>query len=312
MDFTTLSNKNILWSCLNWGLGHVYRSIPIIRELQLRNNHIRIACDETQQVVFERYLDFVEYHYVKGYKFHFTVGKSLMLSNIFHLSDLFKQYVDDYNTCEHLVKKHNIDCIVSDHRYGFCSKKVPSVFLTHQLQLPTNSKWLQKMHRHFIHSNFSNVWVLDNAQHQFAGKLSEITSIKKEVQFIGIFSRFKNEIPIEKKLTVAIISGPKPFNEKLLETVKKQAHLEQKIVYCISTLPFNDEYLQSVLPSKEDDIIQQAATIISHCGYTTLMDLHYLQPKRAILIPTPKQAEQLYLSEMYANKYKILTKYEDL
>lgn len=294
-------------------MGHVYRSFPLIQRLQLKGNIIHIACSEQQQAIFERYLKDVHFHYIKGYKFHFSNGKSFVMSNLFQLSDLFKQYVDDHTICERIVKKYEIDIVVSDHRYGFCSKKTESVFLTHQLQLPTKNRFLQKQHLRFINKNFKNAWILDNETHEFSGDLTGLKGIKINTEFIGPSSRFMNVEPLEKSLTVAIISGPEPFNKKLLESVSKYAKNKREKVYGITSLPFNEEFLLNVKPEMEDEIIRKAKVIISHCGYSTLMDLNYLQPEKALLIPTPKQTEQMYLSKLYSNeKYIILNDYKSL
>ncbi|MNW08839.1 hypothetical protein D3C71_2056980 [compost metagenome] len=47
-----------------------------------------------------------------------------------------------------------------------------------------------------------------------------------------------------------------------------------------------------------DQEIASAETIISRNGYSTLMDLQFLN-KKAVLIPTSGQLEQEYLAELY-------------
>ena len=50
-----------------------------------------------------------------------------------------------------------------------------------------------------------------------------------------------------------------------------------------------------------NEAIEQSEIIISRSGYTTVMDLVKLQ-KRALLIPTPGQTEQEYLSKYLMEK----------
>src|SRR5690606_31242647 len=108
-----------------------------------------------------------------------------------------------------IAEQEQIDLVISDHRYGFYSKRVPSVFVTHQCRLPVQSALIQKGHHYLINKNFDAVWILDNEQHAFAGKLSDEKGLKIPVEFIGPQSRFQMEDrQKEKELSVAIISGP--------------------------------------------------------------------------------------------------------
>lgn len=294
-----IAHNKILWSSLNWGLGHVYRSVPLIQRLQEYNNIFHIACDAKQQAIFERYLENITYHSLKGYDFKFANGKSILATNFFQLPKLFRQLGQDFQTCEKIVTAHDIDIVISDHRYGFCSKKKPSIFLTHQCQLPTKSKLIQKQHHRFIHQNFQTVWVLDNEHHQFAGKLSQSDKFQIPVEYIGITSRFERmALPEERNLSVAIISGPEPFNQELLEEIQLQAEQQQEKIHIITALDFNSDWLIPVHPENQDETILRAKKIISYCGYTTLMDLEFLQPVEMDLKATPKQGEQEYLARL--------------
>jgi predicted glycosyltransferase len=60
------------------------------------------------------------------------------------------------------------------------------------------------------------------------------------------------------------------------------------------------ENIKVILDWKQADAeILSAETIISRNGYSTLMDLKFLN-KKVILIPTPGQLEQEYLSSIKA------------
>lgn len=304
-DFHQISNKKILWSCLNWGQGHVYRSIPLIQRLQEVGNTFHIACSSKQRKVIEHYLQAITYHQLNEYPFKFVANKSIAASNFFQLPQLLTQHSQDFRTCEKIVKEEAIDYVVSDHRYGFCSKKVPSIFLTHQCQLPTKNRFLQKQHHRFINQNFQQVWILDDEQHQFAGQLSETTSIRIPVEFIGIASRFENRVEDTKDLTVAIISGPEPYNQLLLDEVKQSAIKNNERIHVITNLDFDHELLLPVAFENQDEVILKAKQIISYCGYTTLMDLAFLQPVETFLKPTPKQAEQIHLATLYRDRFNL-------
>ena len=40
------------------------------------------------------------------------------------------------------ITKHNIQLVISDNRYGLFSKKIPCVFITHQLQIIAPFNWM--------------------------------------------------------------------------------------------------------------------------------------------------------------------------
>lgn len=299
-------SRRILIAVLNWGQGHIYRTIPIIQQLINQKNTIHIACDDTQKLIFEAYLnDEVTFHFLAGYDFRFSTTKSILLANFFQFPSLLKQHAKDHVVCEKIVSKEAIDLVLSDHRYGWFSQKVESIFLTHQCQLPIKNKWVQKTHHRFINTNFNAVWIFDTEQHDFAQALSETQHIHPEVQFLNAVSRFENYPTFDKTKTVAVISGPKPYNEHLLRQVQDFATRNQSKIYCISSLNFQSEFLIPVSFDQQDRLLAEAHTIISYIGYTTLMDLHYLQPNKAILIPSPRQLEQEYLAQIHTNKYDI-------
>lgn len=306
-------NQRILIAVLNWGQGHVYRSVSLIQKLLSQGNTLFIACDLQQEKVFRQYFkDSVSFHFLSGYAFHFSEKRSIFWQNSGRINQLLKQHKADHLECEKLVVSQKIDVVISDHRYGFFSKNVPSIFLTHQCQLPTKNKILQMTHQRLIRKNFNEIWVLDDAQHTFAGKLSNAHGFKKTV-FLGVISRFENlkNIAVKDK-TVAVISGSYPYNQLLLRAVERFAEQHQQHVYCISTLPTQSSFLTNVPLDEQDEMLLRANTIISHSGYTTLLDLHFLKPDKVILIPSPHQAEQQYLADLHRDKYVVLKGYEEL
>jgi predicted glycosyltransferase len=53
---------------------------------------------------------------------------------------------------------------------------------------------------------------------------------------------------------------------------------------------------------EKDDLMNRAKFVICRSGYTSMMDLAELDKRHALLIPTPGQTEQEYLSKYYAEK----------
>ena len=112
------------------------------------------------------------------------------------------------------VDEHSIDVVIADHRYGFKSRKVKSIFITHQFNLPL--KWYEVLiagrHRNLMFK-FHEIWIMDTSEYKFAGKLS-VSGDEKQVT--SRFSRYT--IPTEKSLeNVLIISGPTIYGQQLMD-----------------------------------------------------------------------------------------------
>lgn len=309
-EFASIQQQKILLAPLNWGLGHVFRSIAVLKRLQDQNNQLFIACDASQKEIFQRYLERVHFYELKGYSFQFSVDKSLVFANSLKIFSLQRQHYKDHDVCEKIVANEGIDLVISDHRYGFYSDKALSIFMTHQCQLPINNRVIQWLHHRLIHRKFQKVWILEDKTVRLAGKLATTDSLKLPFELIGLFSRFQDDIPVSKDKTVAIISGPSPYNHYLLSAVEKYATIQQEPIYCISNLTSSSNYIHIVPPEEQDAYIRSAKKIISHAGYTTLMDLHFLQTQEVLLIPSPNQLEQEYLASIHADKYQVVFNYE--
>ena len=48
------------------------------------------------------------------------------------------------------IKEYKIDAVISDNRFGMYNKKVPTVYITHQLVIKTKNRFLKKLSRRFI------------------------------------------------------------------------------------------------------------------------------------------------------------------
>ena len=291
--------KRILISVLNWGMGHVSRSIGLIHQLIQQGNLIHIACSENQQKVFEEYFDTVSFIHHDDYPFEFGGKGSFGWDLTKRFSALQKRLVQERNEVKVLVQDYQIDVVISDHRYGFQSDKVHSVFITHQFNLPV--KWYQfsanSIHRKLM-SKFDSIWIMDDSDSRLAGKLS-ISKNESKVSYIGPYSRFMlYEISKFKKSasTVLIASGPQIYAQQLVEEVLSSVKNESLIVICEEGV-LVPENCQKVIGSwrTQDQTILSAQKIISRSGYSTIMDIDFLKCE-AELIPTPGQAEQIYLA----------------
>lgn len=314
MQLPEIHHKRILFSALNWGLGHVMRSIPIIRELQQNENTIIIACDDEQKTFFVTEFPSIEIEFLEGYQFNFS-GKGNFGMDLFRsFPKLHKNIKNERKTATLLVIKHKIDLIISDQRFGFQHPDTKNVIISHQLKLL--APWYQRMinfyYQHYL-KQFDEIWVPDavEKEQRITGKLTQ--SNFKNAHFIGFLSRF-SPIKIENKYAFgAIISGPYPYNKQLLALVLEKFKTMNAPCFIISSNVENEQIDQITLVKYESTTqmehwLKQAKCIISRSGYSTIMDLNIMGLK-GILIPTPGQYEQIYLAEQLKDdaQFKIMS-----
>jgi UDP:flavonoid glycosyltransferase YjiC (YdhE family) len=308
----SISNQKVLISPLNWGMGHVARSIAIIQQLIDQQNQVFVACEDDQKAVFECY--FSQLHFIshRPYPFQFS-GKGKWAWDLFRQrKKLLERFAEENNEVTVYISDFQIDVVISDHRYGFFSTTKPSIFITHQLHLPL--KWFQKPMQ-FIHQkllqNFSSVWVLDEENSSLAGKLSE--KIKhKDLHYIGWKSRFQLSGHDSKACdNLYLVSGPLPYSQDFLNECVEMAWQKSGNNVCIFpsnlVLPLQLPLNLTCLPANDwqdvDAYFRGARFIISRAGYTTIMDLKVLN-KKSMLIATPGQAEQEYLVTLVLKSLK--------
>ena len=160
-------------------------------------------------------------------------------------------------------------------------------------------------------SRFNEIWIPDyEGDNSLAGKLSEYNG-GQNAKYIGVLSRFKfddNE-NIKDKILV-VLSGPEPqrtyFEEIILsevESIGKEITVVLGKVEDIQTKNKKSNVtIYNFLTS--DDLereMKESSLVIARSGYSTIMDLKALK-KKAFLVPTPGQGEQLYLAKYLKSK----------
>ncbi len=297
-----IKNKTILLSALNWGMGHVSRCIPIMNQLIEQNNKLIIACSDKQEKIYRNYFTNLIYIEHKDFPFKFKGTGNFECDLTFNFIQLYKRFKDEKKEVEKITAKYAVDIIISDHRYSFISKNCYSIFLTHQINLPVSwyMKWIDNIHKKLIRK-FNFVWILDKPDSKYTGNLSRNNPFKKS-EYIGIQSRFSLYTKEEKTIpTVVIISGPEPYAELFFNSQLKIAQTKiDKTVFIVPikyTLENKSETIE-IIESNDwkqiDSIILKAQKIISRAGYSTIMDIAFLETNSE-LIPTPGQKEQEYL-----------------
>ncbi|TNE53568.1 MAG: hypothetical protein EP338_11130 [Bacteroidetes bacterium] len=305
MNPAFIRNKKIVVASLNWGLGHVTRSVAIIKKLEAENEVI-IAASEKQQAFFKSYFPELKYVDLKPYHFKFE-GKGKWIKDLLRSRKDFVQTIDEEKKqLAHICDELEPDLIISDHRYGFFHPEIKSVFVTHQLQLPISKLlfWVQQWHERQL-KNFDELWVLDNPIDSLAGRLSSKIDHPK-IFYIGWQSRLDDqcnsqgqELPDYEYLIV--VSGPDPYAQQFLDQMCRDFAAHGSKVALLYPphleIPKSDfDCFPNNDPITNDLLFARTNTVISRAGYSTLMDLKKTGNK-GILFPTKGQYEQLYLAQ---------------
>ncbi|WP_435623652.1 glycosyltransferase [Flagellimonas sp.] len=305
-------SKRILVAPLNWGLGHSTRCIPIINALLVHGHQPYIASDGVALSLLQKEFPALPAFELPSYKITYAEkGRNFKVKMIWDSPKVIKAMTKEKKAIKKLVKQHQLDGVISDNRLGGYYKKVPCVFITHQLNvLSGNTTWMSsKAHQNII-KKFDACWVPDvEGKPNLTGKLGHLKKKKKNLRYLGPLSRFEKK----KKKTVydlmVLLSGPEPqrsfLEEKLLEELKNyrgdvlfvKGKIEEKQTH--ETLDHSKYRLDlyNFMQSKElENAINQSKLILCRSGYTTVMDLAKLE-KKAFFIPTPGQYEQEYLAK---------------
>ena len=306
----TNGSKTILIAPLNWGLGHATRCIPIIRALLEHNYTPIIASDGIALALLAKEFPTVQTLELPSYHIEYAQnGANFKWKLIKNGPKMIKAIQEEKKLIRQWVQKYDIDGIISDNRLGVRSKKVPSVFITHQLNVMTgNTTWItSKMHQ-FIIKKYTECWVPDlDGTVNLTGKLGHMDHPNHKTKYIGPLSRLQKKLLPKKYDLLIILSGPEPQRGML------EKHLKEEIINFDGNVIFiegNIEKTQKIttigrvvyynfMNSYElEHAFNESEMVLCRSGYTTIMDLAQLR-KKAFFIPTPGQYEQEYLAEKF-------------
>ena len=300
--------KKILVAPLNWGLGHASRCISIIYALKENNYTPIIASDgaslrllkkEFPNAIFETLPDYNIQYSEKGKDFRFKIFKQL--------PKLFFAIRKEKKLLEKIISKHNIVGIISDNRPGIYSKKIPSVYITHQINvLSGNTSWVSSKFHKYVIRKYKECWIPDVSENlNLSGRLSHENISLNNIKYIGPITRFKKRNLPKKYDLLVVLSGPEPQRTILEEKLRIELSEFKGIILFIKGLVETEQKIATqnnftfynYMEADELEIaIQESDYIICRSGYSSIMDLAFLGAK-AFLIPTPGQFEQEYLAK---------------
>nr|WP_315183320.1 glycosyltransferase [uncultured Flavobacterium sp.] len=306
------NNKTILIAPLNWGLGHATRCIPIIKALQENNFIPIIASDGIALALLRKEFPYIQTLELPSYQIEYAKnGKNFKWKLLKNLPKMMEAIWEEKRLVKKWVKKYAIEGIISDNRLGVFSPKVPSVFITHQLNVMTgNTTWITSILHQKIIKKYTECWVpdIENAPN-LTGKLGHLKTNTLDLKYIGPLSRLhKKEVPQKYDLMV-ILSGPEPQRGILEEILKREVlRFDGKVVFIKGIVEKeqkkeeieNITYYNFMNTRQIEQTFNESEIVLSRSGYTTIMDLAVLQ-KKAFFIPTPGQYEQEYLAKKLKN-----------
>lgn len=307
--------KRVLIAPLDWGLGHASRCMPVIDALVRNNYEVIVAADGNSYFFLKKEYPDLKFIKMKGYRVFYSSKLGMTLSILIQIPKIINAVIREHNQLKRFVKKHVIDLIISDNRYGFWSKHVPGIFITHQLmvKMPGHLKILEGILHRIIKlfiNKYNQCWIPDvEGDDNLSGDLSHRYPLSENSFFIGPLSRFKPELNSTggkfKDIDLLIVlSGPEPHRGMFEKILINQLHDIPYKTLLVRGLAGMYEFRKisntvstvSYLNAKElNRLILMAKWVVCRSGYSSVMDLVRLQ-KKAVLVPTPGQTEQEYLA----------------
>lgn len=222
---------------------------------------------------------------------------------------ILRAIIAERNRVNKICTSYQIEGIISDNRLGVRSNKLPSVFITHQLNVLTGyTTWFSTKAHLKIIQKYDECWVPDfKGNYNLSGKLGHLDKPVENIKYIGPLSRFKKKEFSLKYDLMVILSGPEPQRTLLEEKlVLELENYEGKILFVKGKVEpkqvknsQNQFRFYNFMNSSELEIaFNESKQILCRSGYTTVMDLAKLS-KKAFFIPTPGQYEQEYLAKKF-------------
>ena len=321
----------ILYSPLDWGIGHASRSIWYIHRLRQEGHEVVVAAGGGALALLRATFPDLTFVRLPFCRIRYSRHLPAFWKIFFSWPCLLRAIRREHRQVLALTEGQGYDRIISDHRYGVWHPQIPSELVIHQLwfRLPRRLRFLEpalfRFHQKKLQP-FDKIIVPDEAgEPNYAGLLSHPPhlpeALAKKISYAGIFSRFLipefcREMPLHRIYDVVVIlSGPEPQRSVLEKILIRRLRGKEWQVLMIRGLPWkkqgatvggNIRMVSHLPPELFCSYLKRARHIIARPGYSTVMDLVALD-LGALLIPTPGQTEQEYLAEHLAKTGRFVT-----
>jgi predicted glycosyltransferase len=313
--------KRILFCILDWGLGHATRSSVLIDRLLNQENKITIVCSQSSLGFLKQKFSALSIICIEGYSIKYYKGIPVWLSVVIQLRKIQAQIKIEQQFLQKETLKNAYDIIISDSRYGCYHNEIPSVFISHQLQLkvPFFESFTNKRYQKYL-LPFHSIWVPDfENDNNLSGDLSHSilklgTNTKNKLAYIGPLPRFSFETKSEKEIDLLfILSGPEPLRTLFEAEIINYSMTSKKKITIVrgtsknSATEFESHVkhldMHDLLGENElKNLIENANAIVCRSGYSSIMD-YYQLPIIKYIYATPGQTEQEYLASSLNHRF---------
>ncbi len=307
---------------LDWGIGHATRDVPIIRELLGQGADVVIGAGNRPLAFLKKEFPGLTFIDFPGYDVEYPSGKNMILKMAASTPKILKKIKEENRFLDKLIDELKPDAVISDNRFGLWTKRVPSVFITHQIMIKGPAflePLLYKINLSYI-SKYDECWIPDFENgNSLTGDLSHKYPLPENSFFIGPLSRFADNTGEAetfrtdnnyKSDILVMLSGPEPQRTILEEIILK--HIEALDLKSVFLKGKTEENIRPISKGRikffshlESDELKKyllnTDMVITRAGYSTIMDIAALG-KKAILIPTPGQTEQEYIAKRFFEK----------
>ncbi len=307
----------VLFGICSWGLGHATRDIPLIRRmLEEGHNLTLVGRGRSLYLLREEFGKDCSYLEIPDYSSPYSEKKFHVSKFVGYIPVYIEEIIQEHNRIRKLVRGRGYERIVSDNRFGIYDKEIPSYFISHQLRfiVPGRVRLLERATEGFNYSfkkSFCKFLIPDYKDNPLSGDLSHNLKFFKDgkIEYLGIISSLKKR-DVEEDIDYFIsLSGPEPQRTVLEKKILSQVFLLKGKVFVALGKPEErkeevkgDIHILSFLNrERQEEIMNRSKLVITRPGYTTLMELAFLG-KKALLIPTPGQTEQIYLASYHKDR----------
>lgn len=327
----------VLVAPLDWGLGHATRCVPLIHTMLQMGWEVTLAGESPSLHILTQEFPHLPTLSLKGYHISYPKKGFLFIPTLlFQIPKLFKTISLEKKWLEEKQKVYKWDIVISDNRYGLSNKNTTCIFITHQLHVISGWGKLidgivnKKLHQWI--NKFNQCWIPDQEEDGgIAGLLSHPLSpyslspvpsslfpvdsslspvpyslFPIPLTYLGPLSRLNPKEDIEQDKIVVLLSGPEPQRSLLEEKILSQIKTIDESFLVVRGLPDeqnqpqeapNIQFKNYLSAQDLSTALSSAKLVICRSGYSSVMDLLKFR-KKAILIPTPGQTEQLYLGNL--------------
>lgn len=260
-----------------------------------------------------------DFEELPGYDVQYAKNKNLSWKLITQLPHIAANIKKEKKVIKQLHSKYQFDIVISDNRFGSNIEDIPSVYITHQVNIisPIGKGLLKKLHANII-NEYNECWIPDyQGNLNLAGELSQNSDHLKKAFYIGKLSHL-NIPDQEKEYDIAyLLSGPEPQRSILEQKVitEHPKHLKGVLVRGsnknealpkLSTIEVFD-----LLESKGlESILAKSSKVLCRTGYSSIMDLCQTNIP-VLMIPTPGQTEQEYIGKILSEKFNNVVSQDD-